>query len=154
MSFQEVDWYDTPRYYDLVFDTGTAEEADFLEGAHRRYGKTRGKRVLEPACGSGRLVVEMAKRGWNVTGFDLSEPMLDHGRKRLRGAKRKARLGLGRLESFEYRQPFDLAHCLICTFKYVLDEQGARGHLSSVARALKMWSICRLVRFFWSATTN
>ena len=33
-GFQAFDWYDTPRYYDLVFDVDTLEQADFLEALH------------------------------------------------------------------------------------------------------------------------
>lgn len=138
MAWTELDWYDTPRYYDLVFDADTAKEADFLESAQACYGRTRGRRVLEPACGSGRLVLELARRGWSVTGFDLSRPMLEFARARLDAAGLSARLDERRLESFRYRAgSFDLAHCLVSTFKYLLDEEGARGHLECVARALK-----------------
>ena len=62
--YVELDWYDTPRYYDLVFDADTRREADFLETMHARHARRSkpGRRVLEPACGSGRLLVEMARR--------------------------------------------------------------------------------------------
>ncbi len=138
MPFTETDWYDTPRYYDLVFDSSTAVEADFLEDAQAWYGRTRGRRVLEPACGSGRLVLELARRGWKVTGFDRSAAMLAYARERLDGEGLEARLDERRMESFRYREGFfDLAHCLVSTFKYLLDEGSARSHLECVARALK-----------------
>jgi SAM-dependent methyltransferase len=143
MSWQTIDWYDTPRYYDLIFDADTKKEADFLEAALEHYGETRGKRVLEPACGSGRLVIELARRGYDVSGYDLSEPMLDYARARLDEQRsnsqdsRKVRLEVGALESFEPRGRYDLAHCLVSTFKYVRDEAGARSHLEHVAAALK-----------------
>ncbi|MFT7668804.1 MAG: SAM-dependent methyltransferase [Planctomycetota bacterium] len=135
--YEEIDWYDTPRYYDLIFDPGTQDEADFLEAVQAKYGKTRGKAVLEPACGSGRLVAEMARRGWKAAGFDLSPPMLEYARTRLAKSGLKARLKTARLEDFEYRNRFDLAHCLVSTFKYVLDAKGARSHLQCVANSLK-----------------
>lgn len=135
--FESIDWYDTPRYYDLIFDAGTKTEADFLEAVHAHYGRTRGKRVLEPACGSGRLVAEMARRGWRVSGFDLSRPMLDYAEARLRKRRLKAQLDVARMESFAPRGVYDLAHCLVSTFKYVLDERGARAHLRGVASCLK-----------------
>ena len=45
------------------------------------------------------------------------------------------------MESFRYAKPFDLAHCLISTFKYLLDEKNARSHLKCVARSLKRGGI-------------
>jgi SAM-dependent methyltransferase len=92
--------------------------------------------VLEPACGSGRLVAELARRGHRVTGFDLSDGMLAFARDRLSAAGLRATLRKARMEEFRLQGRFDLAHCLVSTFKYLLTERDARGHLRSVARAL------------------
>ena len=62
MAFRPIDWYDTPLYYDIVFDDYTRPESEFLEKVLKLHGRTRGRRVLEPACGSGRLVAAMASR--------------------------------------------------------------------------------------------
>jgi SAM-dependent methyltransferase len=132
-GFEELDWYETPRWYDLVFDADTEREADFLEEVLEVHGESPGRRVLEPACGSGRLVAELARRGWQVSGFDASDAMLEHARERLAAAGLAARLTRGRLEEVRVRGRFDLAHCLVSTFKYVLDEEGARAHLAGVA---------------------
>lgn len=143
--FESIDWYDTPRWYDLVFDAGTEREADFLEAAHAlhgrraaapRPGRTRPLRVLEPACGSGRLVGELARRGHLVHGFDLNERMLEFARARLAKRRLRAALALGDMSDFRVRGRFDLAHCLVSTFKYLLDERSAAAHLRCVARAL------------------
>ncbi|MEQ9365231.1 MAG: class I SAM-dependent methyltransferase [Leptospirales bacterium] len=154
--YTEIDWYDTPLYYDIIFDADTTIEADFLEAACERYGpapagekKAGRRRVLEPACGSGRLVLEMAARGWQVTGVDLSKPMLEYARNRLRKPPVRApRLSRAALEKqvtlkqanmadFRVAGDFDLAHCLVSSFKYLASEADARSHLECVARALK-----------------
>lgn len=36
-----------------------------------------GKRILDVGCGSGRIAVELAKRGAKVTGIDYSQKMID-----------------------------------------------------------------------------
>lgn len=137
-AFDTLDWYDTPRYYDLVFDPDTLREADFLDAAFERHGRTRGgrRRILEPACGSGRLVCEMARRGWEVTGSDLNENMLAYARERLGGAGLEARLSREDMADFRVRGRFELAHCFVSTFKYLLGAAEARSHLECVARAL------------------
>jgi len=134
--YVEIDWYDTPRYYDLIFDLDTDKEADFLEAMAERYVRSGRRRVLEPACGSGRLMVEMARRGWTVTGFDLSRPMLDYARGRLAEEGLKGRLVEADMSDFSLRGKFDLAHCLVSTFKYLASEEAASAHLAGVARAL------------------
>jgi len=135
-SFTELDWYESPLYYDIIFEEDTDREGAFLEMALARYGSAPGKRVLEPACGSGRLLEEMARRGYDVTGFDLSPEMLEFASERLAAKGFEGRVFQKRMESFRMRGKFDLAHCLVSTFKYLLTEDDARGHLESVARAL------------------
>jgi len=138
-GFAEFDWYDTPLYYDIVFAGDEARECAFLEGVLERFGprRTRTRRILEPACGSGRLLAELARRGNDVWGFDLNERMLDFARQRLARARLKAHLFQARLEDFEVPREFDLAHCLVNTFKYLLDEGSVQRHLRAVAAALR-----------------
>jgi len=135
-AFEALDWYATPVYYDIVFDADTRREADFLEALHALHGRARGRRALEPACGSGRLVVELARRGWRVTGTDLSASMLGFARRRLRAEGLRATLRAADMAAFAERGRFDLAHCLVSTFKYLASEEAARSHLECVARAL------------------
>lgn len=135
--YEPLDWYEQALYYDIVFDADTPAEADFLEAMHRRHGRGEGRRVLEPACGTGRLVVELARRGYEVSGFDLAEGSLAYARRRLAEAGLEAKVYRDRLESFEAPAGgFDMAHCLVSTFKYLLTEEDARAHLQRVADAL------------------
>jgi len=135
-TFRRGNWYKSPLYYDMVFAADTELEAGFLEEMGRRFG-TGGRSVLEPACGSGRLVAALARRGWRVAGFDAGDAMLAFARERLEGQGLEADLWRDRMESFRQRGRFDLAHCLVSTFKYLLDEGSARAHLERVARALR-----------------
>lgn len=134
--YEVFDWYENPLYYDVIFDVDTETEASFVEAVYERHVQTRGRRMLEPACGSGRLVAAMTRRGFNVTGFDLSQAMLQFARQRLRRKHLKARLVEARLESFSFAVKFDIAHCLVSTFKYLLSEKAARSHLQRIADAL------------------
>ena len=113
MPTEQRDWYDTPLYYDIVFDDGTRQEADFLEGAFARYAG-KGRRLLEPACGSGRLALEMARRGWEVSGFDGNAHMIAFAKERMASAGLKARLWEDWMQSFTLpkgvKAGFDMAH--------------------------------------------
>lgn len=135
-----VDWYDEPHAYDIVFAADTRTEGRFLVEMLRRHGQGGARRklgrVLEPACGSGRLVCEMARRGFEVVGFDRNEAMLEYAREKLASRGLRARLEKADMTDFRFAGRFDLAHCLVSTFKYLLDEKGARAHLECVARAL------------------
>ncbi len=133
---EDLDWYETPHYYDIVFDPDTNSELQFLEQALERYGLSRGRRVLEPACGSGRLVLGMTERGYKVTGTDLSKAMIAYTRARLREANVKARLKVADMAEAPPKGPFDLAHCMVSTFKYLQTEKAALSHLQGVCDAL------------------
>lgn len=135
--YTQIDWYDTPLYYDIVFEEDTRKEGAFLEDMLSLYGNSRGSRILEPACGSGRLVEEMCRREYQVTGFDLNPRMLDFARGRLQEAGLKARLSVAPMQAFSYRDKFDLAFCLVSTFKYLLSEKDCVAHLQQVAHSLK-----------------
>ncbi len=142
MLTQQADWYDTPLYYDIIFDQDTAKEAAFLEALTVKHSDAvsgQALRILEPACGSGRLITELALHGHQVSGFDLNEHMLEYTRERLKPKHLKAALWQGRMEDFALpsSQSFDLAHCLVSTFKYVLEEGGALSHLQRVASSLR-----------------
>lgn len=141
---EQRDWYDTPLYYDIIFDAETPKEGAFLDAIHESYGLGgKSRQLLEPACGSGRLVSEMARRGWKVSGFDGNARMLDFAKERLKQQGLKARIWEDWMQSFELPkvQSFDLAHCLVSTFKYLLKEKDAVACLQRVAAALKPGAI-------------
>lgn len=55
--------------------------ADFIEEIIARYyGGTRPELVLDLCCGTGRMTVELARRGYDMTGVDYSVEMLDRAR--------------------------------------------------------------------------
>ena len=161
--YQEFDWYETPLYYDIVFDAETENECDFIEVLLEVHGTGLGSmqagrrryRILEPACGTGRLVAGMARRGHDVLGFDLSQGALAFARQRIallsapgtrragrtpgRGRARRptVRLRRGAMQSFKPPGRFDLAHCLVSSFRYLHTESDARRHLECVAQALR-----------------
>lgn len=138
-SFAAGDWYqDAPAYYDLIFDQGTAQETAFIEHCVARYGQATGRRLLEPACGTGRLLLALSGRGWQVDGYDASAPMLAIARERLGALRpmRAARLVEERLETFACASRYAAAYNLVSTFKYLLNDRDAVAHLRHTAHAL------------------
>jgi 2-polyprenyl-3-methyl-5-hydroxy-6-metoxy-1,4-benzoquinol methylase len=61
------------KYDEEVFTTGTLGECDFIE---KEIDFNKQTRILDIGCGSGRHSIELTKRGYNVTGIDLSESLL------------------------------------------------------------------------------
>jgi SAM-dependent methyltransferase len=133
----QANWFDYPQYYDIAFQAYTQYEADFIETACRRYCRFTVRRFLEPACGSGRLVTELAARGYEVTGFDLSQPALSYLRRRLARRLLHAETFEAEMSNFCLARPVDAAYCTVNTFRHLLTEQAARGHLECIGRSLR-----------------
>jgi SAM-dependent methyltransferase len=131
-----ANWFDYPQYYDIAFQAYTRQEADFIEAACRKYCPFAARRFLEPACGSGRLIIELAARGYEVTGFDLSEPALSYLRRRLARRLLHAETFEAEMSNFRLARPVDAAYCTVNTFRHLVTEQAARGHLECVAGSL------------------
>lgn len=141
MKYEPFDWYEQALYYDIIFDTDTDQEAGFLRDVHQRHVDSGGRAMLEPACGSGRLVSAMTDRSFDVTGFDISPGMLGFARQRLREDGLKATLVEASMESFASRISFDIAHCLVSTFKHLRTAKAVREHLTAMGRALKVGGV-------------
>jgi SAM-dependent methyltransferase len=68
--------YDRPDLYDLIAPKDLTLERFYVETA-----RERGGRVLDLACGSGRLTIPLARAGFHVTGGDLSAKMLENAQR-------------------------------------------------------------------------
>jgi SAM-dependent methyltransferase len=135
MRHEPRHWYDLPRYYDAVYSDTTGEEARFLSDVFARYGPGRVGKVLEPACGTGRIVHALARRGHEVTGFDVNEKMLAVARRR--AARCGARILAMDMAGFAIGDRFDAACCGVSSFRHLASEGAAVGHLRCVADHLE-----------------
>ena len=132
-----VNCYDYPQYWDLAFQSETQLEADFFEAAAAQFCDFPVRRVLEPACGGGRLVVEMARRGYEVTGFDLSRPSIDFLDQQLADRGLTGHTFVGDMTDFSTPEKMDLVFNTMNTFRHLLTEDAARQHMQAVAECLR-----------------
>lgn len=64
-------------YGEEPYVQNTIKEVDFVEHVLHL---NRSIRILDLGCGNGRHSLELARRGYSVTGIDLSDSMLEQGR--------------------------------------------------------------------------
>lgn len=136
-KLKDVDWYDYPQYFDMLFSDETADEVKFFKKAFKKFGKRKIKRVLEPGCGSGRLITAMAKQGFEMTGLDLSPSMLGFLDGELKRKKLSANTVLGDMTEMKFKKKFDAAHCTFNTFRHLLNEKSAVKHLRNVGDCVR-----------------
>ena len=70
-----------PFYDSINADINYGKWADFIEEILKRECKTRPELVLDLGCGTGKMTIELARRGYDMTGIDYSPEMLDIARK-------------------------------------------------------------------------
>jgi len=78
-------WYESlfedygSQYDREVFTQGTTGECDFIEKEIHYDKKVR---ILDIGCGTGRHTIELTRRGYQVTGIDLSESLLNRAKEK------------------------------------------------------------------------
>ena len=64
--------YQNGEHYDLMFASDNQDYSFWTDQARKSGGS-----ILELACGTGRIAIPLAEAGFDVTGIDLSESMLE-----------------------------------------------------------------------------
>ncbi len=132
-------WWETffgPDYlkqYEHDADRTSAE----VEGLETILHLRKGARILDLACGAGRHSIELAKRGYRVTGYDLSVELLKEARSAARSAKQHVEFVHGDMRDLAYHGAFDAAINMFSSFGYFETVEEDRKVLTGVARALK-----------------
>ncbi len=134
-------WYESlfenyGRTYDQeCFAQGTLGECDSLE---KEFQFDKSLKILDVGCGTGRHAIELTKRGYSVTGIDLSESQL--ARAREKAAEQNLHIDFQRHDArnLPFNAEFDAA-IMLCEGGFSLMETDEMNFeiLKNVTRALK-----------------
>ncbi len=130
------DIYNYPKYYDVLFGSDWKAEFDFLEDCFEMYTPRVVRRLFEPACGTGRLLIKFANAGYEVAGNDLNLKAVDYCNARLVRNGFPATTVLADMSDFRLRRKADAAFNTINSFRHLSDETAAENHLKCMAAAL------------------
>ncbi len=78
-------WYETlferygQKYDNESFTQGTIGECDFIE---KEINYNKELKIIDIGCGTGRHSIELSKRGYSMTGIDLSESLIERAREK------------------------------------------------------------------------
>jgi len=100
------------------FTQGTIGEVDFIE---QEINFDKSKTILDIGCGTGRHAIELAKRGYNVTGVDLSEAQLNKAKQKASKAGVKVEFFKKDARKLDYEKSFDVV-VMICEGAFSLME--------------------------------
>jgi len=82
-------WYESlfenyaRKYDEEPYVHGTVGECDFIE---KEIDCDKSLKIIDIGCGTGRHSIELAKRGYQITGIDLSESQLKRAREKAKEA--------------------------------------------------------------------
>lgn len=96
-------------------------------------GQPNGKRLLDIGCGTGELLLRMAKN-YQCDGMDLSEGMLKVAQRKLK--HREVKLFLGDMVEFDTGYRYDIMVSLFDTVNHILSLEELESHLKSVEKSL------------------
>lgn len=82
MSVNRTNMYDVEAHVAEFYDQHE-NYADDVALIRKLVGDRRGLRVLEPFCGTGRILIPLASDGHELVGLDQAAAMLDHARAKI-----------------------------------------------------------------------
>ena len=134
-------WYEelftnyADKYEKEIYTQGTMGEVDFIE---KEINYDKNSKILDIGCGTGRHDIELAKRGYNVTGIDLSESMLEKAKEKAEKAAVNLNLQLADARKLQFENQFDLV-IMLCEGAFSLMETDEMNFeiLKNAAKALK-----------------
>ncbi len=134
-------WYEelftnyAEKYENEDFTQGTNGEVDFIQ---REINHDKNCKILDIGCGTGRHAIELSIRGYNVTGVDLSESMIEKAREKAANHDLNVDFQIEDARNLPFNNQFDLV-VMICEGAFPLMETDEMNYkiLKNAAKALK-----------------
>jgi SAM-dependent methyltransferase len=120
-----TDWFSSKYYLELYKHRDDEDARNLINLIQRAIHFSTDARVLDICCGAGRHSIELAKRGFNVTGFDLSRYLISAARWNLKRAKErnlKVKFLIKDMRHFNFKESFDAAVNVFTSFGYFEDD--------------------------------
>lgn len=122
--------------YDLIAPFYDIEHAHFDEdmSLYLNFAELSGGPLLELACGSGRLLVPLAREGYELTGLDSSRSMLEMAQHALEkaGVAEQCSLVQENMSTMRLGQKFRMAFIALGSFGHVYTRQEQRQALAVI----------------------
>ncbi len=111
-------------YYDTIYqDKDYKNECNFLEAILSKYFSKSVRTILDLGCGTGGHSLILAERGFNVMGIDLSQEMLEIGRKKANERELNIEFIQGDIRNMELDQKFDAVISMFAVISYQITNE-------------------------------
>lgn len=127
-------WFNSP-YYHILYSKRNDEEAEFLIDNISAYLTPKAdSRILDIACGRGRHSIYLNKKGYDVTGIDLSEQSIKYAQQ---FEQKNLHFLVHDMRKLFYINYFDIALNLFTSFGYFETEKEHVNALKGFRKCLK-----------------
>ncbi|MGO2356265.1 MAG: class I SAM-dependent DNA methyltransferase [Marinomonas foliarum] len=124
---------DLSGYYDLMCaDINYQAQSNSAHRFHQIFGNG-GKRHLDLACGTGPHIQHFQYEGYECSGLDINQPMLDLALQRCPDGL----FTLGNMCDYTTAEPYDLITCFLYSIHYSGDLKSLKNCIESTHKALK-----------------
>lgn len=107
----------------------------FVLAAAQRFG-WKGQHILDLACGTGNITLELLKKGYDVWGLDISEDMLAVADEKLFRCGFNPRLICQDMRDLEVPGEFELITCAFDSLNYLVEEEDLNSVFGNVFKTL------------------
>jgi ubiquinone/menaquinone biosynthesis C-methylase UbiE len=141
---KEVPWYSEEAglfgevyfevYNQILPEELTIRQTDFIEN---KLKLKPGDKVFDLCCGHGRHSIELAKRGYNVTGQDLNKYFLDIAKSNADASNVSINWIHDDMRNINFENEFDAVICIFTAFGYLENDEEDEKVIIGAGRSLK-----------------
>jgi len=127
-------WFNSP-FYHILYSQRNDAEAEFLMDNLSAYLKpAANSRILDIACGRGRHSIYLNKKGYDVTGIDLSEQSIKYAQQ---FEQKNLHFFVHDMRKLSFINYFDIAMNLFTSFGYFETEKEHVNAIKAFRKSLK-----------------
>ena len=133
-------WFSDKNYLEVYKHRNEQDARDLANLIQRSIAIRSGDKILDVCCGAGRHSIEFALRGYDVTGFDLSEFLISQAKKTassLNDKNLKIRFLIRDMAKFNFHGKFDSAFNLFTSFAYFENDEDNFKVIKNVSDSIK-----------------
>ncbi len=124
--------YEDAEFYDIEFSTRDREIPFF-----RKQAQASGGPILEVACGTGRITLPIASDGIEVSGLDVSAPMIERARMHAESAGLQVHWYIQDCRDIRIDSRFALVFSATNAMQHLLEIESVCAFLTSARRVLR-----------------
>lgn len=139
---QSKPWHEDDSFWETwgpwMFSTKRiADAVDEIDKVSKLLAISQKDLILDLCCGIGRHSLELARRGYQVTGVDRTKKYLDEARKQAKEEGLDIEFVQGDMRFFSRPDTFDIAISMFTSFSYFEDPQEDKRVVKNVFESLR-----------------